>query len=318
MKIQSLSHGSLHWQEVLPPAFSGVRLPGASLKSATGDFGSLCIQEYKTAEFTIRYFVLDVLRHFVLRYKNRANGLCSQLALLGKREQTINSLSFSFVKNQLLLLSSPGAEVTLSFKEATVCHSLDTYFSKPVLAEIINDYPSLGQLTKELSAYPAKHLRLPKWADIETMELVSDILHCRYEKNLRHLFFQSHIRELLYKYLVLYAATDDPLQQPQPAEISAVYEAERIITDNIIKHYTIPEISKKVHLNEFRLKQLFKKIFGTGPYEYLVRLRMSNALPLLRSGLSVKEVAALTGYRPSDFTTAFIRFYGFTPSSVKK
>jgi AraC-like DNA-binding protein len=71
-------------------------------------------------------------------------------------------------------------------------------------------------------------------------------------------------------------------------------------------------------LNEFRLKKLFKNIFGVGPYEYLVRKRFQKAKILLESGLSVKEVAAQVGYRPSDFTTAFREYFGFTPSSVIK
>jgi AraC-like DNA-binding protein len=71
-------------------------------------------------------------------------------------------------------------------------------------------------------------------------------------------------------------------------------------------------------LNEFRLKLLFKKVFGTGPYEYLIIKRLEKGKELLATGLSVKEVAAQVGYRPSDFTTSFRNHFGYPPSVIKK
>jgi AraC-like DNA-binding protein len=82
----------------------------------------------------------------------------------------------------------------------------------------------------------------------------------------------------------------------------------RLLIQTLLFIIQIPDLAKKVLLNEFRFKQLFKRIFGTGPYEYLIKKRLEKRKALLESGLSVKETAAHVGYRPSDFTTAFRRY----------
>src|SRR5260221_11797422 len=100
--------------------------------------------------------------------------------------------------------------------------------------------------------------------------------------------------------------------------MDAVYLAENIINSDITKHNHIPELSKKVLLNEFRFKSVFKKIFGMGPYEYLIRQRMKKAKELLQAGYSVKKIAAKTGYRLRNLITAFRQYYNYTPGSIQR
>jgi len=312
--LLTLSHGPLVWENTLPPAFKGLRLPGGTLASATGSFGSVCIQEFQADNYSIRFNVFDILQRFIARTSAKESGFHSRIILKGRVDHEMQHLGkWSLRQNQFTVLQAAGPEVT-SFYDKNIHISFDAFFSMKLVSELFPLFPSIN---KQLSQNPVL-IAASKWADAETLELVHSFLHCKYEKNFRRHFFESRIRDLLFKYLVQSANRQPDEKEPREKEMEAIYKAEEIISSNIAAHTPIPELSKKVLLNEFRLKQLFKTVFGMGPYEYLIRKRLEKAKELLENGLSVKEVAAQVGYRPSDFTTAFRKHFGFPPSIIKK
>lgn len=314
INLKTLSRAPLVWKKALPSPFAGVRLPGANLVSASGEFGSLCMQEFTGDHFSIRYNVFNVLQQFTLTGRSHDNGLYAQLILKGDMLQKANELNeYRFRTNQFTLINVSSSHFTSVF-ERGVYITFDTFFSNKMIREFLPFFPSLKKTIDKQENINA----IPAWADIETIELVHDILHCRYETRIRLAFFDTRVRDLLFKYLVLLERHDPAGHEPSGKEIQAVREAERIINADITKHIIVPQLSKKVKLNEFRFKAVFKKVFGIGPYEYLVKKRMKKAKELLEEGLSVKEVAARTGYRPSDFTTVFRKQFDIAPSSLKK
>jgi AraC-like DNA-binding protein len=241
-------------------------------------------------------------------------GLYIQLVLKGDWLQKQDEQNDHLIRaGQFTLTNTPSLIFTSVFQKG-IYITFDTFFSDNLIREFLPSFPSLKKITAiQEDGYIAR-----VWADIETVELVHSILHCHYEKKIRRSFFNTRVRDLFFKYLVQWSKHDPGSEEPTGREILAVREAERIINADITKHITVPHLSKKVRLNEFRFKVVFKKILGMGPYEYLVRKRMKKAKELLQEGLSLKEVAAGTGYRPSDFTTAFTQQFGIKPSSLKK
>jgi AraC-like DNA-binding protein len=72
-------------------------------------------------------------------------------------------------------------------------------------------------------------------------------------------------------------------------------------------------------LSRSRLQALFREVTGHPPLDYLRRLRVEEARRLLADRrLSVKEVAALTGFRdPSHFSKVFRRVDGLSPAHYR-
>jgi len=68
------------------------------------------------------------------------------------------------------------------------------------------------------------------------------------------------------------------------------------------------------------LHRLFVKATRQSPAEQFHRLRMESARNLLQNGtMPVKEVAYALGYKhPNDFSRAFARYFGITPSALHK
>ncbi|GAO44118.1 helix-turn-helix transcriptional regulator [Flavihumibacter petaseus] len=153
--------------------------------------------------------------------------------------------------------------------------------------------------------------------DHELNRLVQSILTCRYEPAWREHFFDSRAEELLFKFNVA-ISRDDPLKFPYTAaELEKVVAAEKLICQDITKHFIIRQLSRMVLMNEARFKMVFKNVFDVGPYEYLRKIRLEKAADMIAGGCLVKEAAAATGWRPTDLIVAYRERYGITPGQQK-
>lgn len=81
----------------------------------------------------------------------------------------------------------------------------------------------------------------------------------------------------------------------------------------------IGQISRAVAWNETQMMECFKQVTGMTISAYRQRLRMDEALAMLRtSQRSITEIALEAGYEhPGNFTTAFKRTFGFTPRAAR-
>ena len=100
----------------------------------------------------------------------------------------------------------------------------------------------------------------------------------------------------------------------------AVQQAMLILDSSLDSPPCLSQLAGMVGMSASKFKNLFPKVFGIPPYEYLRKKRMEKAMYLLNSGgMNVTEVAMEVGYSSfSHFTKAFYREYGITPSQLKK
>ena len=83
---------------------------------------------------------------------------------------------------------------------------------------------------------------------------------------------------------------------------------------------TIGELARQIGLNEAKLMHDFKQLFGQTIFDFSQNLRMDEAKKLLETTeRSITEVAFDVGYEySSNFTTAFKRRFGITPSAARE
>lgn len=99
-----------------------------------------------------------------------------------------------------------------------------------------------------------------------------------------------------------------------PEDMSAIRQAKTIIDSHLDQHFTIQELSRKVFLNEFKLKYGFKCKYGVGLHTYLRLQRFDKAKELLRKRKPVEEIAFLVGYKSiSSFSQSFKKHVGLSP-----
>lgn len=112
--------------------------------------------------------------------------------------------------------------------------------------------------------------------------------------------------------------------KPQPClaneDERSLEAAAAYLEANLSESHSLAEISRRVHLNEFKLKRGFRDRYNTTVFGYLRQKRMQRARALLESGgRSVLQVAAEVGYsNASHFTRAFRQSFGVNPKEFAR
>ncbi|NYR10570.1 AraC family transcriptional regulator [Psychrobacter sp. BI730] len=99
---------------------------------------------------------------------------------------------------------------------------------------------------------------------------------------------------------------------------SQIDQAVDIIRQEYSNKLTISLLAQRVGINECYLKQQFKQQTGKTIGSFIRELRMQEAMRLLLDEYkSVQETAWYVGYHdPSNFSKAFAKFYGVTPTQL--
>jgi len=104
-------------------------------------------------------------------------------------------------------------------------------------------------------------------------------------------------------------------------DFQSVSKIERILVENYASDFPkIEKLARIALMSETKLKNIFKKAFGMGLYEYYQKNRMHKAKGFLSLNIySVSEVGAMVGYvNLSNFSNAFKKEFGHLPKDCNK
>lgn len=308
--IQTLSGEQLNFQIARPLEYKGIIIPGFITRLARGIFGSFFIQEYRDENYLLHYCVVESTKHVALRIRSTGNDLFTRMSIQGDLlHKTDNRQHFKLQQGEFTKLPIAASGIVNEYEAGKQYIFTDIYFSAKLVKEALSLFPEM-----DLDRISVRGKRVNE----NIRQAIDSILHCQYIGELRRHFFNSRVKDLLIEYLVQWSMVEPDAGGITAREIEAAHKAERIISADISLHYTIPELARMVHLSENRFKVVYKKIFGTGAYEYLMQLRLKKARQLIEQGYSVKEVAAETGYHVSHFINVYRDFFGETPGMVRK
>lgn len=101
--------------------------------------------------------------------------------------------------------------------------------------------------------------------------------------------------------------------------LDKVIHAKKIIQEDLTQNYSIGDLAKTIGTNEQYLKKYFKQHVGKTVMSFTLEAKMLYAKKLIMTGKHrISDVARLTGYKhATHFTTAFKKFFGFIPNSLK-
>ncbi len=160
------------------------------------------------------------------------------------------------------------------------------------------------------------NLETPLPFDLEV--IARQILQCPFQGASRKLFMESKALEILALELDAFSQVRQPRIELSRQERKRLELARHILESEFDNPPSLLELSRKVGLNDFKLKRGFRQAYNTTVFGYVRRLRMEKARVLLETGdCSVTEAAVTTGYTClSHFSAAFKKHYGFLPSDV--
>ena len=158
------------------------------------------------------------------------------------------------------------------------------------------------------------------YATHEMRKAIEAIRSSRQEGELKRLFMDARITELIMYQLEQFSQYADTEKEDFiERDIPRLEEAREILEQQYIDPPTHKQLSKMVLLNEFKLRNGFKKYFGTTIYDYITRLRMETAKRMIiEEQKNMYEVGAYVGFKyQASFTNAFKKYYGILPSDIR-
>lgn len=102
--------------------------------------------------------------------------------------------------------------------------------------------------------------------------------------------------------------------------LNEIEKAIHFFNDNYNQTISIEDYAEEHHMSACWFIRSFKQIVKTTPMQYIVSLRITNAMNLMdNTAYNVSQVAAAVGYdNPLYFSRLFSKYTGMSPSEYKK
>ncbi len=151
---------------------------------------------------------------------------------------------------------------------------------------------------------------------------VRQLLQCPYQGLSQRLYIESKTLELIGLYFDQLLSNNRSQHQGaglNREEVDRIHYARDIILSQIENPPTLLELAHRVGLNDRKLKQGFRQVFGTTVFSYLHQHRMEQAQQLLlMPGVTIAGVAQAVGYRsPEAFSVSFRRTFAISPKAYQ-
>jgi AraC-like DNA-binding protein len=305
----------------IPAELTRYQMPGSDASAIANEHIKVLVQELAANASKVFYSVYLVDKKITLRTIDEAPFFQAFLALQHDRSLEVAGLGKMLIKEgQFNIIYSPDTDIVSHHDGVREYITLGIEYGMNILDEWAAYFPLLaGFLESVRAGEPAVLLSRPEWITKEIQDITYKILHNSLEEGADQKYFSLLVNTLLF-HLLYQAAQQQPASNYNHYEMDSIQTAREMIRKNIRYHFVIREIAQKVGMNEFKLKNGFRELFGNGVYEYLRSERMQVACQLLNeSGRSIKEIASTTGYRSvNSFIKAFKKMYGVTPGEFRK
>ncbi len=153
--------------------------------------------------------------------------------------------------------------------------------------------------------------------------LLDQLLSCPFKGSAGRLFTESKVIELIARFVEKLINSQHKAgfgKHRNSEDIEKLYEARELLVADLSRAPTLSELSRKIGLNEFKLKSGFKNEFNTTIHGYFQFARMQKARDLIEQGKhNVSQVAWEMGYvNVSHFISAYRKIFGINPGSLLK
>ena len=155
-------------------------------------------------------------------------------------------------------------------------------------------------------------------APIDANEFIKRVLQTARRKSKNNLFLTNMFRQFLLAILKFTGDAHEKQKHLPNNEIQIAESAHRLITEDIRKHLSIPEIAVRLEIEWTKLCKVFKQVYGSGIYECLLSERMRVAKEMVTgTEKPFHEIASLVGYKPSSFVYTYTQYHRQTPSTQR-
>lgn len=322
LNLNSLTYGPVMFQPVVPAHFANLVVPGSRAYYAEGVFGNLLFQEINAGGITIFYNICSILEDLALDFRIAQPVLHTHIALKNENRYDIKGPGAVYLsQGQFNMIRSSSLEGTVYLDRNNEYKTLDIYCPGELLQELFPHFPFVNDFINGTnSGEPVLLFKNHRWINSQIIEITDRLLHCPFRDDLRQLYFDYKIKELL---LLLFSAEYHGTiarNGLNKRTVESINEAKYIIETRFGEQIALQKIAREIGINEVKLRYGFKLLFGTGMFDYLLKIRMEKAKIWLQdSDKPIKAIARLTGYSTKQsFFNAFKKYFHETPGAVRK
>lgn len=108
-------------------------------------------------------------------------------------------------------------------------------------------------------------------------------------------------------------------REEQSTHESSLYESvSGYIDTHLAEDLSLDALAGQFYVSKYHISHIFKQNTGQSLHRYIVKRRLEASLAAIRSGASAGEACIQNGFSDySSFYRAFVKEYGFSPSSVR-
>lgn len=266
--------------------------------------------------------VINFKNDININESSKINGLCIDITLDGEFNATDNltGAKFSKTKNTTLVNFINKTNLNINCQGKNIVKNMGIiingeFLNKYFLSQINSDF-ILRNYEKNITTNLKQINQITK-----TTLLANEILHCIYNKKLEDIFLQSKVYEIIYNELnqIISKKDKNPNIKFTNDDIEALKKAKELITKEKL-FISVKELSRKVALNEFKLKYGFRHFYKISVGQMILQTRLIEAKKLLEtSELNINEIAQIVGYKyTQSFSAAFKAKFKLSPKDVMK
>ncbi|WP_298154005.1 AraC family transcriptional regulator [Flavobacterium sp.] len=97
-----------------------------------------------------------------------------------------------------------------------------------------------------------------------------------------------------------------------------INDAKNFIDDHYLEKLNIGKMASEAKLSEYHFIRLFKTVFHTTPYKYVIQKRLRFSIELMKNQYSVSDVSSILGFTDVPaFSNAFKQHFGCSPRNYQ-
>ncbi len=223
------------------------------------------------------------------------------------------------MSGNITFLSAEDNHAKIDFKKDIIYNTFDIHLPLNVLTKYEGESKVMDSFLNNIQKNSSNALAKNEIKiSAKIFSVIEDIKNCFYRGLTRKIYMESKVYELI---ALSHYNLDIEKQSRNLAgdDVEKIKFAAQLIRENIDNPFTIVELARKVGVNQTKLKEGFKTVFGDTVFGYLQEIRMNKARHYLSdTSLSIQEISHLSGYQNvSNFSIAFKRIFGYPPTKLR-
>ncbi|WP_313367217.1 helix-turn-helix transcriptional regulator [Sphingobacterium mizutaii] len=321
-KLQSVTlkefYGKEHLKDLLSSPANFQIANGFSSKQLSNEFVEGKLLKYHEDAISITYQEWDLSKPFKLRVRHASHLIKVQFEIEGNSHfESHDNYCIIIPSNhyQFINIPNPDGHITYSSSRKV----LDIYMEQEFLFQLLRTQGYSDQQLKAhflLNNYTFCRQATPITA--QQQQLIQELLNHQYQSDFAKQFIRIKAIELM---ITVFVGASNQINQVKwiQSDIDTMMSIKEFLDKNYHQDLRIKSLSRQFGINEFKLKNGFKDLFGDTVFGYIRRQKMKKAKELLRNPeLEIKEIAYLIGFKYAHhFSKVYLDHYQIRPSEYR-